>query len=140
MDGRPSLTSAPDPMRASQILTQLRDREPRYDESAYLFLLAALRRCMDRLDQPRHVSGPELARSARELALHRYGPLARTVLEHWGIQSTSDLGEIVFLLVDCGVLTKLPSDTREDFEDVYTFDEAFGGEYPWGALGEGRPA
>lgn len=125
-------------MRAREILTQLREREPRYDESAYLFLLAALRRCVDRMDRPRHVSGSELAGAVRELALERYGPLARTVLEHWGVESTSDLGEIVFLLVECGVLTKQPSDTREDFEDVYTFEEAFGGDYPWGVLGEGR--
>ncbi len=125
-------------MRAREILAQLREREPRYDESAYLFLLAALRRCVDRMDSPRHVSGTELAGAVRELALERFGPLARTVLEHWGVHSTADLGEIVFLLVDCGVLTKQPSDTREDFEDVYTFEEAFGGDYPWGALGEGR--
>lgn len=125
-------------MRAREILTQLREREPRYDESAYLFLLAALRRCMEDLENPRHVSGPELAGSVRELALERFGPLARTVLEHWGIHSTGDLGEIVFLLVECGVLTKQPSDTREDFEDLYTFEEAFETEYPWAAIGEGR--
>lgn len=125
-------------MRAREILAQLREREPRYDESAYLFLLAALRRCVDEMDRPRHVSGSELAGAVRELALERFGPLARTVLEHWGVHSTSDLGEMVFLLVECGVLTKQPSDTREDFEDVYTFEEAFGGDYPWGVLGEGR--
>lgn len=125
-------------MRAREILAQLRQREPRYSESAYLFLLAALRRCMKRLDHPRHVSGAEVAGAARRLALERYGPLARTVLEHWGIHSTADLGEIVFLLVECGVLTKQPSDSREDFEDLYSFEEAFETGYPWGALGEGR--
>lgn len=125
-------------MRAREILTHLRQREPRYAESAYLFLLAALRRCMNRLDSPRHVTGAELAGAARRLALERYGPLARTVLEHWGIHSTADLGEIVFLLVECGVLTKQPSDSREDFEDLYTFEQAFEAEYPWGAMGEGR--
>lgn len=125
-------------MRAREILSQLRQREPRYAESAYLFLLAALRRCMEGLERPRHVTGAELAGAVRQLALERYGPLARTVLEHWGIHSTSDVGEIVFLLVECGVLTKQPSDTREDFEDLYTFEEAFDTGYPWGAMGEGR--
>ena len=121
-------------MQARQVLAQLQEREPKYAESAYLFLLAALRRCMNRLDRPRHVSGRELADAVKELALDRYGPLARTVLEHWGVHSTSDLGEMVFLMVDHGVLTKRPSDSREDFEDLYSFEEAFEGEYPFGVL------
>ncbi|MFQ5679464.1 MAG: Minf_1886 family protein, partial [Gemmatimonadota bacterium] len=83
-------------------------------------------------------SGPELAGSVRELALERFGPLARTVLEHWGIHSTSDMGEIVFALVECGVLVKEPSDSREDFEGLYTFDEAFAEGYPWDVLESGR--
>ena len=124
-------------MQATEVLAELRRRNPRYAESAYLFLLAALQRCMEELDRPRHVSGAEVAESARDLALERYGPLARTVLEHWGIHSTGDLGEIVFLLVECGVLIKEPTDTREDFEGLYSFEQAFEAEYPWGsAVGE----
>lgn len=124
-------------MQATEVLAELKRRNPRYAESAYLFLLAALQRCMQELDRPRHVSGAEVAESARELALERYGPLARTVLEHWGIHSTGDLGEIVFLLVECGVLIKEPTDTREDFEGLYSFEKAFESEYPWGsAVGE----
>lgn len=120
------------------VLAQLRNRNPRYTESAYVFLLTALKRCMDGLDRPRHVTGAELADAVRRLALERYGPLARTVLEHWGVHSTSDLGEMVFLMVDCGVLTKRPSDSREDFEGLYSFEEAFEREYPWGVLEEER--
>lgn len=124
-------------MQATEVLAELRRRNPRYAESAYLFLLAALQRCMEELARPRHVSGAEVAESARELALERYGPLARTVLEHWGIHSTGDLGEIVFLLVECGVLIKEPTDSREDFEGLYSFEQAFEAEYPWGsAVGE----
>ncbi|MCL7983254.1 MAG: hypothetical protein M8862_12075, partial [marine benthic group bacterium] len=74
----------------------------------------------------------ELAESARQVAIDRFGPLARTVLEHWGIHSTADIGEIVFLLVDHGVLTKQDSDSREDFEGLYSFEQAFEAEYPWG--------
>lgn len=122
------------------MLAQLQRRNPRYAESAYLFLLASLRRCMEGLDEPRHVSGPEVADAARRLALERYGPLARTVLEHWGIHSTADLGEIVFLLVECGVLIKRPSDSREDFEGLFSFEEVFENAYPWGCLERNRPA
>lgn len=117
------------------VLTQLERRNPRFARSAYLFILTALQRCMERLDAPRHVSGAELAEGVRELALERYGPLARTVLEHWGIHSTGDIGDLVFLMVENGVLIKQPHDTREDFEGLYSFTQAFETDYPWGSFG-----
>ncbi|HKK08859.1 MAG TPA: Minf_1886 family protein [Gemmatimonadota bacterium] len=123
-----------DEMSASQILAQLRRRDPRYAEEAYLFVLASLHSCLERLDEPRHVSGSELAGSVRDLALERFGPMARTVLEHWGVHATGDLGEIVFLLVECGILIRQDSDSREDFEGLYSFEEAFETGYPWGVV------
>jgi uncharacterized repeat protein (TIGR04138 family) len=62
----------------------------------------------------------------RDLALHRFGPMARTVLEHWGIGRTTDVGNIVFALVECGVLIKQDEDSLADFDNVFDFDEAFG--------------
>jgi uncharacterized repeat protein (TIGR04138 family) len=114
------------------VVGQVSRRHPRYAEKAFYFVLDALHRRLHSLVTPRHVTGEELAESARKVALDRFGPLARTVLEHWGIHSTADIGEIVFLLVDHGVLTKQDSDTREDFEGLYSFEQAFEAEYPWG--------
>jgi len=57
--------------------------------------------------------------------------LSRTVLQHWGIHSTEDLGDIVFALVECGVLIRQEGDSREDFRDVFDFEEAFEQDYPW---------
>lgn len=118
---------------AEDILDRLRERNPRFHGKAYLFLLSALHRVMEDLEAPRHISGRELARGVRDLALERFGPLARTVLEHWGIHATEDLGEIVFALVECGVLIKQDEDRREDFRDVFDFEEAFETDYPWEA-------
>ncbi len=112
-------------------LAGLNRRNPRYAEPGYVFVLTALHRCLATLDVPRHVSGGEVADAVRSLALGRFGPLARTVLEHWGIHATADIGEIVFDLVDCGILIKQPEDTREDFEGLFSFDEAFEGDFPW---------
>ena len=119
-------------MATESVLAQLQRRNPRYAESAYLFVLAALHNRLSELVVPRHISGAEVANAVRTLALARFGPLARSVLEHWGVHSTSDMGEIVFALVDCGVLTKQPHDSREDFEGLFTFEEAFESSYPWG--------
>jgi len=116
-----------------EVMERLRERHPRYHETAYLFVLSALNYVLERLPEPRHISGRELAEGVRDLAIERFGPMARTVLEYWGIRSTSDLGEIVFALVDCGILIRQDDDVPEDFEDVFDFEEAFERNYPWGA-------
>jgi uncharacterized repeat protein (TIGR04138 family) len=118
-----------------ETLGQLQRRNPRYAVEAYLFVLGGLHRRLTELEAPRHISGSELAGAVRDLALERFGLLARVVLEHWGVHSTEDIGEIVFLLVDHGVLTKQDSDRREDFADVFSFEEVFELDYPWGAPG-----
>jgi uncharacterized repeat protein (TIGR04138 family) len=118
---------------AEEILLQLQEKNPRFHGKAYLFVLSALHHVMETLDEKLHISGQELAEGVKGLALERYGPMARTVLEHWGIHATEDLGEIVFALVDCGILVKQDDDRKEDFRGVFDFEEAFEAEYPWGA-------
>jgi uncharacterized repeat protein (TIGR04138 family) len=118
---------------AEEILVRLQERNPRFHGKAYLFLLSALHSVLEELEEPRHISGRELAQGVRDLALERFGPMARTVLEYWGIHATEDLGEIVFALVDCGILIKQDDDRREDFRDVYDFEETFEQDYPWAA-------
>ena len=117
---------------AEEILERLQDRNPRFHGKAYLFLLSALHAVLAELEEPRHVSGEELAHGVRDLALKQYGPMARTVLAHWGIHGTEDLGEIVFAMVECGVLIKRDEDCREDFRGLYDFEEVFERDYPWG--------
>jgi hypothetical protein len=115
------------------VMDKIRLHESRYDEQAYLFVLSALEFSQSKLDARRHISAAELAHSCRELALERFGLMSRVVLERWGIRATSDLGEIVFTLVELGFLVKQPSDTREEFAGVYDFERAFDRDYPWNA-------
>ena len=115
------------------IMDRIRAREPRYREGAYLFVLAALEYSQTRLTERRHISGGELSEAVRDLALARFGVTARMVLEYWGVRSTSDIGEIVFTLVDLGLLISQPTDTREEFIGLFDFDQAFEREYPWSA-------
>jgi uncharacterized repeat protein (TIGR04138 family) len=116
------------------IMDRIRMKERRYDERAYLFVLAALEFSQLRLPERRHISGRELAEACRDLALARYGVMATTVLQHWGVRTTLDLGDIVFTLVDLGLLISLPTDTRDDFVDVFQFEEAFEQHHPWGSV------
>jgi uncharacterized repeat protein (TIGR04138 family) len=71
-----------------------------------------------------HVTGQELCHSVRALALRQYGLLAAAVLGHWGIRSTSDIGDIVYNMIATGDLEKTPSDSRSDFDNVYDFATA----------------
>jgi uncharacterized repeat protein (TIGR04138 family) len=120
---------------ADEVLDQLQERNPRFHARSYLFVLQALHSVIQSLDEPRHISGRELTEGVRELALGRYGPMARTVLEHWGIHATDDVGRVVFAMVEQGILIKQDGDQPEDFADVFDFEEAFELNYPW----EARP-
>ncbi len=103
----------------------------RYRAAAYTFVFEALDFAMQRHGRERrrgaerHLSVPELLGSMRDYAIEQYGPLSRTVLESMGIFGTADLGEIVFGLVDKGLLNKQDSDTKEQFAEGYDFREAF---------------
>jgi uncharacterized repeat protein (TIGR04138 family) len=118
---------------AENVMDRLRRRNPLYHETAYLFILSALHFTIERLGEPRHITGAELSEGCRDLALQRWGLMARSVLEFWGIRSTRDLGEIVFALVELGVLVRQEEDSVESFEDVFDFNDAFDRAYPWSA-------
>ena len=110
-----------------------------YSYEAYEFLQQALHhayQCVGRQPPPGnagdelaaspefHLSGPELLEGVRSLALREFGLMARTVLRMWGIHKTDDFGEIVFNLVDAGLMSKTDSDCREDFRGVFDLDAA----------------
>jgi uncharacterized repeat protein (TIGR04138 family) len=111
---------------ADPVLDALREKNPQFHDMAYAFVLGALNYVIERLPEQRHISGRELAEGVRDLALEEFGPMARTVLEHWGIHDTAHVGHIVFALIDAQILIKQDEDTLHDFERVFDFDEAFG--------------
>ncbi|MEL7335861.1 MAG: Minf_1886 family protein, partial [Planctomycetota bacterium] len=76
-----------------------------------------------------HITGQQLCHAARMYALSQYGFLAAKVLSQWGIRSTGDLGNLVYNLIKIEQMHKSDSDRREDFDDVYSFDDAFHPEF-----------
>lgn len=118
-----------------QKLLTLRRRERRFALEAYLFMFEALEHTIQRLGKQavqgpdRHISGQELLAGVRELGKQQFGPLSRYVLNRWGIQSTEDIGEVVFLLVAEGLLKKRECDTKDDFARGFDFREAFERDY-----------
>jgi uncharacterized repeat protein (TIGR04138 family) len=110
-------------------------RDPRYCYEAYEFLFESLAHTQERLgrtppDNPDHppgpeyhVSGAELVEGFLDLAKQRFGRLARVVLQLWGINSTGDIGEIVFNLINGELLSKNESDNKADFQDLFDLDD-----------------
>ena len=113
------------PPSAEKLLEDILVRDPRYTVEAYAFVRAGLDFTVRRLDKPRHVSGQELLTGIRIIALEEFGPMAKTVLNDWGIKRTEDVGEIVFNMVETGLLGKTAEDNRDDFANGYDFEEAF---------------
>ena len=97
-------------------------------------MLAGLEYCQQRRRNRSHISGNQLAWGCRDLALEQFGLTARSVLAHWRIESTEDLGRIVFQLIEMELLMRQETDSLSDFDDVYDFEEAFDEAYAWPAV------
>jgi len=95
---------------------RIREREPRYARDAYAFVMDGLDHTVSALDERRHVSGAELLDGLCVFARAQFGMLAFDVLRAWGIRTGGDVGEIVFHLIDAGILSRRDEDTREDFD------------------------
>lgn len=100
-------------------------KDPRYQADAYEFVMQALWFTQKKLERKGHVSGAELLDGIKQFALEQFGPMAKAVFEHWGVRTTLDFGEIVFNMVDCGLMKQTESDKKDDFANVYDFQEAF---------------
>jgi uncharacterized repeat protein (TIGR04138 family) len=128
-------------------IKELLNRDRRYKFEAYAFVFDSLRYAQESLgmgavrpsapgaspadeeaEEPaageRHLTGQQLCEAIRQYALEQYGYMAKCVLNSWGIHATGDFGEIVFNLIRIGTMKKTEDDRREDFDNVYDFDEA----------------
>ena len=110
----------------------------RYEVEAYYFVLEALEWMLSRMGERRHVTGAELSLAIKDLAMERFGMMSRVVLENWRVTNTGDFGQIVFTMVQAGLMSKTDQDDIRDFEGVYDFAEAFGGYRISGEMTEGE--
>lgn len=117
----------------NEVVDLICKEDPRYDKKAYTFIRQGLDHTVKELKKKdaaksrasQHVTGAELLDGLRLFALDQYGPLTKTVLNSWGIKRCTDFGEIVFNLIEYNVFSKTENDRREDFVDLYSFDDAF---------------
>lgn len=113
-----------------EIIDRIVQTDSRYHRDAYQFVREALDFTQKKLvktqrTEPRHVTGQELLNGIREYALAQFGPMTLMVLNEWGVNRCEDFGEIVFNMVESGLLAKTKRDDRADFQAGYDFTEAF---------------
>ena len=113
-----------------EAVDDMRRANPQFEEQAYYFIREALDFTIRLLNKPtsgkaRHVSGAELLEGIRKFAIQEFGPITKTVLNHWGIHECEDFGRIVFIMVEHNVLGKTDYDSIEDFAGGYDFVDAF---------------
>ncbi|GAN33047.1 MAG: hypothetical protein DYG83_00055 [Candidatus Brocadia sp. AMX2] len=112
---------------------EIMKKDPRYPIQAYQFVFEALDYTTNMLgknqqktsDVDRHVTGKQLMEGIRKYALKQFGFMALTVFEQWGIKQDEDFGNIVFNLVESGLMGKTETDSRDDFKNIYDFKKAF---------------
>jgi uncharacterized repeat protein (TIGR04138 family) len=116
-------------MQFEQSIVSILKRDRRFDPNAYFFLKEALDFTLKRSadshgGESRHVSGPELLSGFRDHALEQYGPMAATLMHEWGLKKCQDVGDMVFHLIEEQVFGKQDSDKKEDFSEVFDFQDA----------------
>lgn len=123
--------ACPESETLEERILEVRLHDRRYARHAYYFVLDALDHTMVQLGrlaksgEERHVGGRELLEGIKELAAEEFGPMAPVVFHQWGIRDTADFGEIVFNLIDGGLLSRRSQDSRLDFANGFDFESTF---------------
>lgn len=121
-------------------LYQILKKDSRYPLEAYLFVRESLAYASDCLEldyyesvasseccnrHERHLTGQQLCEAIRQYALKQFGYMAKIVLKNWGIHNTRCFGDIVYNMIQGGIMKKSEYDQRCHFDDVYQFEDVF---------------
>lgn len=113
-------------MARKKSLEQIAREDGRYHPKAVRFVFEGLSYTLKKVaSEPGHISGEILCEGMRKLALERWGYLAMMLLSSWGVRTTRDFGEIVYLMIEHKWMRAQPTDSIEDFNDVYDFKTVF---------------
>lgn len=97
------------------------DNKDKFPPDAYEFVTMCVIEQVNALEQPRHLSALELLQGMQKQFADNFGVLANMVAENWNIRTASDIGEIVFDLIELKILSASDEDKRSDFDIDYCF-------------------
>ena len=105
---------------------QIAKEDNRFNSQAIKFVYEGLSFTVKKITvEPRHISGQTLCEGLRKLAIEKWGRMSMLVLNNWGIKTTRDFGEIVYLMIRHKWMSAAETDTIDDFNDVYEFQTVF---------------
>lgn len=114
-------------------MLELAEIDGRYPAEAFEFVIEALRHAQAMFgkrvpatgtpEEEHHVTGRELLEGLCDLARQEFGLMAPTVFTIWNVRRTDDVGEIVYRLIDAGILSAHEGDRRDDFHDVFDLEK-----------------
>ena len=89
--------------------------EKRYSKDAYKFINAAVNYSVAAKNAKGHIDAQDLLEGISEFALNEFSMFYEEIFKSWGINKASDVGNIVFSLIDQKALGASPEDSIEDF-------------------------
>jgi len=119
--------------------------DPRFTYEAYEFVCDAVNFTVDHLGRDageadptddNHVSGGELLRGVCDLAVQQFGYMAPVVFKQWGVNTTDDVGEMVFQLISVKRLSKSERDDPADFRALFDLHAELAAGFAFGASGD----
>ncbi len=113
-------------LKMKKNLEQIAGEDGRFSPPGIRFVYEGLGYAAKKITvEPKHVTGQVLCEGLRKLALEKWGRMAMVVLSAWGIKTTRDFGEIVYLMIKHKWMSAQPTDSIDDFNDVYDFKTVF---------------
>lgn len=103
-------------------------KDDRYNARAYALLMDVIR-YLGGENGGKHMTGEEILDEFRDRTLDQYGPLSYRVLLELGVNSTEDIGEMMFNLAESRRVGRDDGDSAETFVGGYDFKETFLGPY-----------
>ncbi len=113
-------------LKMKKNLEQIAIEDDRFSPPGIRFVYEALGFTVKKITvEPRHVSGQTLCEGLKKLAVEKWGRMAMVVLNAWGVKTTRDFGEIVYLMIKYEWMSAQSADSIDDFNDVYDFKTVF---------------
>ena len=112
------------PLQALDTLQALSDKYHRqYPPGAYVLVLQGLEWAQQK-GSVEHMTGQELSQAIFLLSIDLWGPvLAKIVWEELGLQSSEDLGQMVYHLVESNLMSKEEEDSISHFDGVLSVED-----------------
>ncbi len=99
-----------------RVIQDFFDQYGKYAPDAYEFVTRAVIEQVEALEKHRHLTALEVLQNLRRQLDAEFGWLASAVLAEWKINCASDIGEIIYDLIEMHILSAAEDDKRSDFD------------------------